>query len=382
LEIVMPWEPRTVVDKRREFVSLALQPEANVRELARRFRVSARTGHKFINRFRVEGVSGLEDRSRRPLHSPSRSSPRTEERVLEIRARHPSWGGRKIAARMKALGYDEIPAPSTITEILRRNSLLGSGMRGGQSAFTRFEHEHPNALWQMDFKGHFATDTGRCHALTALDDHSRFNLVLEACANEQGKTVQNKLEPVFERFGLPETIITDNGSPWGGGGAQNVWTPFCVWLARLGIRVSHSRPHHPQTLGKDERFHRTLDVELLQGRCFRDLKETQRAFDRFRSIYNHERPHEALGYEPPAKRYTPSPRPFPKTLPEIAYGDDDVVRQVDVNGKLSFRGRAFRIPKAFKGFPVALRPSHDEDGSFTVFFMATPITTLDLTEPA
>jgi hypothetical protein len=145
--------------------------------------------------------------------------------------------------------------------------------------------------------------------------------------------------------------------------------------------ASASRTAAP-TLGKDERFHRTLDVELLQGRCFRDLKETQRAFDRFRSIYNHERPHEALGYEPPAKRYTPSPRPFPKTLPEIAYGDDDVVRQVDVNGKLSFRGRAFRIPKAFKGFPVALRPSHDEDGSFTVFFMATPITTLDLTEPA
>ena len=110
----MPWEPRTVVDKRREFVGLALQPEANVRELARRFKISARTGYKFINRFRTEGVTGLEDRSRRPLHSPSQSSPRTQERVLEIRERHPRWGGRKIAARLKALGCEEIDRKSVV----------------------------------------------------------------------------------------------------------------------------------------------------------------------------------------------------------------------------------------------------------------------------
>lgn len=375
----MPWEPRTVVDKRREFVTLALQPGANIRELARRFRISPRVGYKFIRRYREEGAAGLEDRSRRPHHSPARSSGDVEREILKIRRRHPTWGGRKIRARLEAIGVRELRAPSTITEIVRRHGLLGAGMRNERPDFIRFEHDRPNALWQMDFKGHFATDKGRCHPLTALDDHSRFNLALEACANEQGKTVQNKLEPVFERFGLPETIIMDNGSPWGSSNENAVWTPFCVWLARLGIRVSHSRPRHPQTLGKDERFHRTLDVELLQGRRFRDLKDAQKAFDRFRVVYNHERPHEALDYDPPAKRYTPSVRSFPKTLPPIAYSDRDVVRKVDVSGKVSFQGRVLRVPKAFGGFPVALRPTPEPD-CFQVFFMATPIATLNLTD--
>ena len=164
----------------------------------------------------------------------------------------------------------------------------------------------------MDFKGHFALAQGRCHPLTVLDDCSRFNLCLAACGNEQGETVQGHLRAAFRRYGLPEWIIVDNGSPWGDG-PNTPYTPLGVWLLRLGIGLSHSRPYHPQTLGKDERFHRTLKAELLGGPPFGDLGHCQRAFDRWRIVYNCERPHQALDLDVPAPGSdpvrVPSPRP-------------------------------------------------------------------------
>ena len=372
----MPWEPRSVMDVRREFVELALQPGANRRELCRRFKISPKTGYKMLRRFVAEGMAGLANRSPRPLRSPKQTGAATEAAVLAIRTEHPAWGGRKIAARLRALGFDNLPAPSTITAILDRHGMLGPGMRNGQDKFMRFEHERPNDLWQMDFKGHFALQAGRCHPLTVLDDHSRFNLSLSACGDQRGETVQNRLVPVFERYGLPETILVDNGSPWGNT-AEHQWTPLGVWLARLGIRVVHSRPFHPQTLGKDERFHRTLNVELLQGQRFRDLTHSQAAFDRFRHIYNHERPHEALNYVTPAERYRVSAVRYSGTLPEVVYAAHEIIRRVSDGGRFSFQARTFRIPKAFRGFPVALRPA-TKPNCFDVVFMTTTIATIDM----
>ena len=148
----------------------------------------------------------------------------------------------------------------------------------------------------MDFKGHFPTATARCHALTVLDDHSRFNLALRACANEQTATVQRALRDTFRRYGLPEQLRLDNGAPWGSD-ARHRLTPLTVWLTRLGINVIHSRRYHPQTLGKDERFHRTLNDELIKRHRFTDLAHCQHHFDRYRDVSNLERPHESLHME-------------------------------------------------------------------------------------
>ena len=150
-------------------------------------------------------------------------------------------------------------------------------------------------------------DGSRCHPLTIVDDHSRYGLCLEACGNEQGSTVQGRLQLTFRRYGLPEAFFVDNGGPWGDSSGQR-WTRLCVWLLKLGIAVLHSRPYHPQSRGKNERFHRTLNAEVLALRRFRDLAEVQRAFDAWRPIYNLERPHQALDQEVPASRYRPSPR--------------------------------------------------------------------------
>jgi len=371
----MPWQEVSTVSLRKEFVTLASAEGANRSELCRRFGISRKTGYKWLERAGAAcGV--LADASRRPAHSPWRTEPRLEQLILALRDEHPAWGARKLRRRLQDLGQECLPAPSTMQAILERHGRIDPQGSREHRSWQRFEHAQPNALWQMDFKGHFALQTGRCHPLTVLDDHSRFALCLEACANEQGQTVQQRLSGVFQRYGLPARIGVDNGSPWGDT-FGSPYTPLVAWLIRLGVSVSHSRPYHPQTLGKDERFHRTLKAEVLD-RTYSDLPELQRRFDDWRSVYNCERPHEALGMQVPASRYRPSPRPMPQSLPPIEYSPGDFVRRVADQGWLSFRGRPLHVSKAFAGLPVALRPRPDQDGLFEVFFCHQKIAQFDL----
>src|ERR1700761_9002060 len=181
----------SALERREEFVRLAVRAGANVSELCRRFGVSRSNGYKWLRRYEAQGRVGLEERSRRPGSSPGRTSPELEAKVLAVRAAHPAWGGRKIH-RVLERERLEPPSPSTITEILRRVGVLTGPGAGEPRAFTRFEHPRPNDLWQMDFKGHFALAEGRCHPLTVLDDHSRYALEIGACANEQAQTVRQR----------------------------------------------------------------------------------------------------------------------------------------------------------------------------------------------
>jgi len=373
----MPWREVSTMSLRREFIMLAMQASANRRELCRRFGISAKTGYKWLERYQGEGFDGLGDRSRRPQHSPARLDAALEQAIVQLRNRHPAWGGRKLRRRLQVLGYQPIPSPSTITAVLRRQGLLPAVP--APHAWQRFECAVPNELWQMDFKGHFPMSTGRCHPLTVLDDHSRFNLALRACANEQGLTVQGELTTTFRRYGLPQRMLMDNGSPWGDD-ATHVLTPLTVWLLHLGVEVSHSRPYHPQTVGKDERFHRTLKTEVLCRSDFHDLPHCQRRFDRWRCVYNLERPHDALDLDVPANHYQPSPRSFPERLPTIEYAPGDSVRKVQAKGELSYRGQIFRISKALRGYPVALRPTQ-HDGILSVHFCHSQVAEIDLRNP-
>jgi transposase InsO family protein len=219
-----------------------------------------------------------------------------EDLICNLRTEHPAWGGRKLHYLLRSDGFPHPPAPSTISDILRRNGLLAPDRRP-QRDWQRFEELSPNALWQMDFKGHFATSAGRCHPLTILDDHSRFNLCLAACSNERAQTVQDQLTMVMRRYGLPERMLMDNGSPWGSDAAHQ-HTGLTAWLIRLGVTVLHGRPYHPQTQGKEERFHRTLTLEVLARRpSWHSLADVQRAFDVWRAVYNLRRPHEALDHD-------------------------------------------------------------------------------------
>jgi transposase InsO family protein len=244
-------------------------------------------------------------------------------------------------------------------------------------SWQRFEHESPNDLWQMDFKGDVRTDAGRCYPLTVLDDHSRYAILVEACSDKTGKTVQGCLVPAFERYGLPWRILADNAAPWSGGHGSE-YTPLVVWLIRLGIEISHGRPYHPQTQGKEERFHRTLETELVRYQRFADTPDCQRHLKRWRDEYNHERPHEALDMSVPASMYAASPREYPSELPPIEYGPTDKVRKVQQDGCIYFGGRMYLVGKAFRGYPVAVRPTA-EDGILDVYFCHHKIVHIDLT---
>jgi transposase InsO family protein len=336
-------------EARAEVCRLALVEGGNRRQLCQRFGVSAKTLYKWLKRYDGESAA------------------------LAVRRENPVWGGRKIAASLRRQGIAP-PSPSTITAILRRH---GEPMvAAGRKVWKRFEHAEPNAMWQMDFKGDVPFGGGQLHPLTVVDDHSRYAVVLQAADNQRRATVQSAVQAAFERYGLPEVILTDNGPPWGDTGERRL-TRFGVWLIEHGVAPWHSPPRHPQSHGKNERFNRTLNIELLERTSFDDLHDAQQQFDAWRHRYNHQRPHDALGLAVPADRYRPSPRAFRPEVEPFDYPAEDIVRSVDVNGRVSFAKRRIKASKALIGKRIALRPA-DRDGLYHLIFRDVMLTTIDL----
>lgn len=367
------------MSSRLEFVTLALAPGANVRELCRAHGISPKTGYKLLARYQEFGREGLKDRSRRPLSSPNRSTPELEAQVVALHDSHPCWGPVKLQALLPEGSVR--PHHNTIGAILRRHGryIEGSTPPRKDPAPNRFEHEAPNLLWQMDFKGHFALtnrSAGRCHPLTVIDDHSRFALCLSAFSRETSVNVKMALTRTFRRYGLPQRITCDNGSVWRVAG-HNSLSRLEVWLVRLGIQVSHSRPGHPQTQGKDERFHRTLKRELLDRKGFNSISACQVAFDEWRHEYNLIRPHQALGQKPPGTRYATSARLFPDRLPPIEYEEGDDVRRVRKNGEVYFKNHSIWVGEGLADEMVAFRPT-EIDGVFRVVFCNWEVRSIDL----
>jgi transposase InsO family protein len=368
------------MSQRLEFVVLATGSGLAFSELCRRFGVSRKTGYKWIARFKAGGQEALVERSRRPHRSPRLIAPKVAQTVIALRE-ETTWGGRKLRRRLEMLGFTPLPAASTCTEILRRADLLTQD--GPQGPVQRFERPFPNDLWQMDHKGDFPTQSGpRCHALTVMDDHSRFNLVLDPADNQRTPTVQAALTTAFALYGLPDGILCDNGATWRSLGDGSGHTPLTVWLLRLGVRVLHGRPYHPQTQGKEERFHKTLQQELISRHTWRDLAHCAVEFSRFRQRYNHERPHDSLDENTPASRYQPSVRVLPAHLPALEYSADMEVRVVRAKGVITFRNQTWAIGQAFASLPIGLRPSPQVDGQWEAYFGFFKLGILDFTSLA
>jgi len=364
----MPWKEANLMSLRTDFIALATKENANISELCRQFGISRKTGYKWLKRFQEGGKAALVDRPRRPHHSPNKTPTVIEDLVNGARTDHPAWGGRKIKAYLERKGHDNIPAASTITEILRREDSIDPKEAEKHRPFQRFEMEKPNQLWQMDFKGHFRlAEGGDCHPLTILDDHSRYLLGLRACSNETHQTVQEQLREIFSRYGLPDRMLMDNGSPWGYD-QGHPHTALTAWLIRLGIKISHGKPYHPQTQGKDERLHRTLNEEVIRHYPMTNLRQCQIAFDHWRPIYNNERPHESLEMDTPCEHYQPSSKLFPKLLPPITYPPGYIIRKVDQSGGIYFQNKRHRISKAFRHLVVGLCQDENCDDVVNVFF--------------
>ncbi|MGH8157845.1 MAG: IS481 family transposase [Rhodanobacter sp.] len=373
----MPWKETTPMSLRTEFTALAKGHGVSVAELARRFGISRKTAYKWLTR--DAAGEPLTDRSRRPCLSPTQTADACEQAVVALRQRHPCWGGRKLRRVLLNDGHTDVPAPSTITHILRRHGLLSGAAATHHGPWQRFEHAFPNDLWQMDFKGTIAVGQGRCDPLTVLDDHSRYNLVLRATPDMRGATVQSALTDTFRRYGLPVCMNMDNGSPWGSpGGDSRGLSSLSLWLVRLGIQVSFSAPAHPQTNGKDERFHRSFKAEVISGRVFTDHAHAQQAFDAWRDIYNTIRPHEGIDMAVPSNRYRPSQRLFPETLPTIDYAPHDTIATVLSNGMVKFKGHEIKVSNALRGLPIAFRPDDTQDGIYTLYFAHHRLASIDM----
>lgn len=366
----MPWQICDLMKNKSEFVHQALkimsgEMPGSIAELSRRYGISRKTGYKWIARFKESGLEGLENRSRAPHHRPNRTPADMEAEVLEVNSNHPSWGGRKLRKRLKNKGVKNPPAASTITEIKRRYGKLDSKLEGQPQSYQRFERPNPNDLWQMDFKGHFALkEGGRCHPLTITDDHSRFNICLKACRQETSEVVKSELIRVFQCYGLPNQILSDNAPAWSSQTRRYAVNKLEAWLIKLGIDPIHGRPYHPQTQGKEERFHRTLKVELINTLVEWDsLQQCDVEFEKWRAIYNEIRPHESLEDDVPISRYQNSSKQFEAGRAEIDireyYQENDILRKVDHSGEISYLGRRYYVGLGIWKERVAIRPDSE-----------------------
>jgi transposase InsO family protein len=373
----MPWKVKTPMSERTEFIQLAQLADTNIRQLCRQFGISPKTGYKWLNRYQANGMQGLADQSRCPIHSPDRTPPLMEQAVISVRRDHPAWGGKKIHIILTRKGMTSVPRPSTITDILHRHGMIDTEQSQQHQPWQRFEAADPNALWQIDFKGYFRMLEGRCYPLTVIDDYSRFAVGIDACRNQTRETVQRCLQTMFQHYGLPQRMLADNGPPWGSLVREHRLTELSAWLIRLGISVVYSRPLHPQSKGKNERLNKTIGIEVIGRRIFRNWNDCQQEFNRWREEYNTIRPHEALGMAVPLSRYRQSPREFPSVLPPVEYERGTIVRKVAEGGTISFHHRQYHVGKGLIGQWVAVRP-RSIDGVFSVYYCHQRVQQIDL----
>jgi len=365
----MPWSETRPMDERLRFVVEAERDEEFFRVLCARYGIQPKTGYKWLRRFETEGVAGLAERSRRPHRSPTATRPESVARLVELRNRHPSWGAKKLVAvlreRYPALA---LPAPSTAAAILKREGLIRVPRRRVVRAHPGrpvSEMLAPNAVWTADFKGQFKTRDGiYCYPLTVVDGASRYFLSCRALLSVRYRETRPVFERLFRERGLPERLRTDNGVPFASLALGRL-SRLSIWWVRLGILPELIEPSHPQQNGRHERLHRTLKAATARPPA-RDRRAQQRAFDVFRAEYNSERPHEALGQQPPARVYTASARPYPARLAPLEYPAHYEVRLVSANGGMRWHFHRVNVSHLLAGEYVGLEEV--ADGEWDVYF--------------
>jgi transposase InsO family protein len=363
----MPWKAMEVQDQRVRFVVAASLGEKPMSALCAEFGISRPTGYEWLGRYRQDGLAGIRERSRRPHRSPERTVAELEAKVVSLRMRYPDWGAGKLAV---LLGREGVQMPrSTVHRILLRHDLVHSEDRHSP-ATKRFERSRPNELWQMDFKGpkSWPQPMG---PLSVIDDHSRYLIALTATGSTRAEGVRTQLERTFEDCGVPEAMLMDHGVPWWNWQSFSGRTHLSLWLMRQGIRLCWSGIQHPQTQGKVERFHGSLQ-RALEHRGMHG--EPQAWLDAYRLEHNHVRPHEALQMQTPAQLWRPSTRRYDPCPPAWQYPEGAWTLKVDSHGTIDIAGRCWRIGKTLAGERVLIQPIEQR---YLVFYCNTLVRELD-----
>ena len=348
----MAWKDVKVSEQRIRFVIRASSGQEEMAGLCREFGISRTTGYYWLKRFEeVERIEQLGERSRRPHRSPRRTEAGIEQRVVEERQRRPDWGARKLRVVLQREGIEK--PVGTIHRILRRQQLIKPHQQH-PPALKRFQREQPNQLWQMDFKGLSANLSQGWAPLSILDDCSRYALGLEALKGTKGEPVRETLERIFGEAGVPEAMLMDHGTPWWSAHHPSGWTRLSIWLMKQNVQLHFSAVRHPQTQGKVERFHRSLQ-EALHERGFPARSEDWPGWlEEFRREYNQVRPHEALAMATPASLWRPSTRRLEAQAPEWDYPPGHEVLPVRAWGQVNVGGHQYTISGALAGERVQL----------------------------
>lgn len=374
----MPWLEIDPMEQRQQFIRDYQLGLYSMTELCHRYQISRKTGYECVARHHEFGLQGLAPRSRAPHHCPHRVPPEVAALLCDARRQHPDWGAGKLLVYLARRHPDvRWPAASTAHDLLDRAGLIHPRQR-------RRPHQHPgvvplrsaapNDLWTMDFKGHFTTGDGRyCYPLTILDHHARYLLTCYGLPSTQGAGARAVCERAFRTYGLPAAIRTDNGVPFATIGIHGL-SQLNVWWMRLGIHHQRIQPGQPQQNGAHERMHKTLKRHAIRpARATHSAQ--QRAFDRFRHEYNHERPHASLGGQTPSTLYHPSPRPYPTRLPPQVYPGHFVVKRITTGGTFRFQNRLLFLATSLTGHHIGL--DETEDGVWSLYFNSVLLAKLD-----
>ncbi|MFD6664467.1 IS481 family transposase [Micromonospora chalcea] len=373
---------------------------STVTDVAERFGVSRQAVHRWLAWYADEGLEGLADRSSRPRSSPGRTPPEVEALICELRRNHPRWGARRLVFE---LGRRDCPGPVpsrvTVHRVLIRHGLVNpTPRRRRREDYKRWERGRPMELWQLDIVGGIRlADGGEAKVVTGFDDHSRFCVIAQVVRRATGRAVCLAFTEALQRFGAPEEVLTDNGKQFTG--RFNQPRPAEVMFERVcrenGIVARNTKPRTPTTTGKVERFHQTLQRELLDDvEVWASPEEAQAAINAFRDEYNTRRPHQSLNMAFPAGRFTVPradeqlplllPRTLTTTIPAprkplpaaplapassagsatvasapVTSGDDvglavEVTRIVPASGNLTVCGQQFWLSPTRVGLPVTL----------------------------
>jgi transposase InsO family protein len=374
----MPWKETNVVDERTRFVLEYDSDEYTMAELCRIYGIARKTGYQWVERYEVQGLSGLHDRRYGAGSHPNQTDSAMEAQILQLKYAHPSWGAKKLRGYLLRKRNDmHWPVVSTFGEILRRQGLSApQAKRLKTPVYTKpFEKvEKANQVWCADFKGWFRTANGeRIDPLTVSDAHSRYLLRCQSVEKTNTEQVQAIFAAMFREYGLPYAIRTDNGAPFASRAIAGI-SRLSVYLMKLGIVPERIKPGHPEQNGRHERMHRTLKAETAKPPAA-NRRAQQRAFDRFRQEYNQERPHEALQQQTPASCYQRSPRTYPDRIAEPEYDSPMKGKRVYPDGTFFWKGTQIFISKSLGGESIGLEPI--DDRHWEVYFAAFPLARFD-----
>jgi putative transposase len=365
----MPWTETSAMDSRLSFIAACLRAEEPMSAICERHRISRKTGYKWLERYRQAGAAGLVALSSARHTLCHAIDPAIAASVLALRDGCPTWGPKKLLARLR-MDYPETcwPAASTIGDLLHRLDRSKPRRRLGDPKHTplRTEPSAANESWSADFKGWFRTGDGvRCEPFTVTDGYSRYLLGCEAVPQVTWAQVQPRLIGLFEANGLPRALRTDNGNPFARRDGLGGLSRMSVWLLKLNVWPDHIQPGRPDQNGRHERMHRVLQEDTAAPPAA-TVPAQQARMDRWRMDYNTYRPHEALGQRCPASLYTASARAYPGAIAAWDYPADHHIRRVVGDGHIRWREGTVYLSAALRGETVAL--ARRDDGDWAVRF--------------